>query len=69
MRAFVKKLRRKLGDDAVRPSYILTERTVGYCMPLPDDPGGRPRPSRDSEGISSTSVDLNYLLIRAFFDA
>ena len=38
-------------------------------MPLPDDPGGRPRPSRDSEGISSTSVDLNYLLIRAFFDA
>ena len=33
VRAFVKKLRRKLGDDAGRPAYILTERGVGYRMP------------------------------------
>ena len=30
--AFVKTLRRKLGDDAKRPAYILTERGVGYRM-------------------------------------
>ena len=36
--AFVKTLRRKLGDDAKRPAYILTERGVGYRMvgPGPD---------------------------------
>ena len=38
VRVFVKKLRRKLGDDARRPVYILNERGVGYRMPLPDDP-------------------------------
>ena len=37
VRAFVKKLRRKLGDDASRPVYILTERGVGYRMPGPGD--------------------------------
>ena len=37
VRTFVKKLRRKLGDDAARPTYILTERGVGYRMP--GDPG------------------------------
>ena len=30
---FVKTLRRKLGDDAKRPSYIFTEFRVGYRMP------------------------------------
>ena len=30
---YVKKLRRKLGDDAASPAYILTERGVGYRMP------------------------------------
>ena len=40
--AFVKTLRRKLGDDAKRPVYILTERGVGYRMvgpgpALPED--------------------------------
>ena len=30
VRAMVKKLRRKLGDDAGQPGYILTERGVGY---------------------------------------
>ena len=37
VRTFVKKLRRKLGDDAGRPAYILTERGVGYRMPEPED--------------------------------
>ena len=31
--SFVTKLRRKLGDDARSPSYILTEPRVGYLMP------------------------------------
>ena len=33
VRTFVKKLRDKLGDDAAKPAYILTERGVGYRMP------------------------------------
>ena len=37
VRTFVKKLRHKLGDDAVRPAYILTERGVGYRIPGPED--------------------------------
>lgn len=36
-RTYVKKLRCKLGDDAVRPTYILNERGVGYRMPAPSD--------------------------------
>ena len=36
VRAFVKKLRRKLGDDATDPAWIFTERGVGYRMPRPD---------------------------------
>ena len=36
VRAFVKKLRRKLGDDARRPTYIFTEPRVGYRMAKPD---------------------------------
>ncbi len=36
--AFVKLLRRKLGDDAASPAYIFTERRVGYRMPKPSDP-------------------------------
>ena len=40
VRAFVKVLRRKLGDDARRPAYIATERGVGYRMV---------RPGRESE--------------------
>ena len=35
VRTFIKKLRRKLGDDAARPTYILTERGVGYRMSSP----------------------------------
>ena len=37
VRAFVKKLRGKLGDDATNPTWIHTERGVGYSMPLPDE--------------------------------
>ena len=36
VRAFVKKLRQKLGDAAARPAYIRTERGVGYRMPRPN---------------------------------
>ena len=32
---FVRRLRRKLGDDASDPAYILTEPRVGYRMPGP----------------------------------
>ena len=33
MRTIVRKLRRKLGDDASNPTYIFTEPRVGYRMP------------------------------------
>ena len=36
LRAFVKKLRRKLDDDAARPTYIFSERGVGYRMAKPE---------------------------------
>ena len=36
VRTFVKKLRRKLGDDPAGPAYIQNERGVGYRMPRPD---------------------------------
>ena len=32
VRTFIRKLRRRLGDDAASPSYIQTERGVGYRM-------------------------------------
>ena len=37
VRAFIKKLRLKIGDDAAEPAYILTERGVGYRMARPSD--------------------------------
>ena len=37
VRAFVKKLRAKLGDDPGSPTYIFTERGVGYRMPKPGE--------------------------------
>ena len=36
VRAFVKNLRRKLGDDAADPAWVFTERGVGYRMPRAD---------------------------------
>ncbi len=35
LRTYVKRLRRKLGDDAARPAYIVNERGVGYRMARP----------------------------------
>ena len=37
VRAYVKRLRRKLGDDMHAPMYILNHRGVGYRMPSPDE--------------------------------
>ena len=37
VRAFVKKLRAKLGDSAANPTYIFNERGVGYRMPKPGE--------------------------------
>ena len=37
VRIFVRNLRRKLGDSASRPTYIVNERGVGYRMPAPSD--------------------------------
>ncbi|MCY4129553.1 MAG: response regulator [Gammaproteobacteria bacterium] len=37
VRDFVKKLRRKLGDDVDKPSWIFNERGVGYRMPKPGE--------------------------------
>jgi len=36
LRGIVKQLRRKLGDDAAKPTYIFNERQVGYRMAKPD---------------------------------
>ena len=41
LRSLVKSLRRKLGDEAVDPAYILNERGVGYRMSRTDDPPHR----------------------------
>ena len=41
LRAFVRSLRKKLGDDARAPSYILTEPRVGYRMRPAEPPGGK----------------------------
>ena len=37
VRTYIKKLRRKLGDDAKRPAYIVNVRAIGYRMARPDD--------------------------------
>ena len=38
VRAYVKRLRHRLGDDAARPAWIVNERGVGYRMARPGDP-------------------------------
>ena len=42
MRTIVNKIRRKLGDDADNPTYILTEPRVGYRMPIGEKPSEEP---------------------------
>ena len=37
VRTFIKQLRRKLGDDPARPTWILNERGVGYRVPKPEE--------------------------------
>ena len=37
VRAFMKSLRRKLGENAGQPTYIMTERGVGYRMAKPEN--------------------------------
>ena len=37
VRAFVKQLRAKLGDDAARPAFIFNERSVGFRMARPGE--------------------------------
>ena len=37
VRAIVKNVRRKLGDDAASPAYVRNERGVGYRMPRPGE--------------------------------
>ena len=37
LRMHVSSLRRKLGDDAAKPSWIFSERSVGYRMASPED--------------------------------
>ena len=39
VRAYVKRLRHRLGDDAARPAWIVNERGVGYRMARPGEPG------------------------------
>ncbi len=56
VRTFVKKLRRKLGDDPVRPGYIENERGVGYRMP---------RPTRSTRGSGWRSHVLGHVPMRA----
>ena len=43
MRTLINKLRRKLGDVGARPTYIFTERRVGYRMPKGEKQGEEPR--------------------------
>ena len=44
VRAFIKKVREKLGDDPNRPSYIVTVRGVGYRMVQPGEPSQSSHP-------------------------
>lgn len=38
VRAFIKKLRRKLGCGSREPTFIFNQRGVGYWMPRPEKP-------------------------------
>ena len=53
VRDVVKRLRRKLGDDAADPRYILTEPRVGYRMAN----GEREGSSSSSPGTAATGAD------------
>ncbi len=40
LRSYVKRLRRKLGEEAGSPRYIFAEPRIGYRMPSPDEAAG-----------------------------
>ena len=44
VRAYVTRLRHKLGDNSQQPTYIHTQHRVGYRMPQPGQPVNRPTP-------------------------
>ena len=46
VRNAIRKPRRKIGDDAGNPGYILGERGLGHRMPGPEDGRGRKRAGR-----------------------
>ena len=53
VRTYVKRLRRKLGDDVAKPSYILTARGLGYRM-------GRPEGTARSNGSQLTQERFRH---------
>ena len=50
LRDVIKRLRRKLGDDAQRPAYLFTERRVGYHLAAPEPPAGAEPVREDTDG-------------------
>ena len=52
VRAYVRRLRVKLGDDARDPAYIINERGVGYRMARPGDPQKPSSPARRRSGAN-----------------
>ena len=58
VRAYVKRLRHQLGDDAAQPAWIVNERAVGYRMARPASrasPDRRPQ-LRNTEPTRATAV-------------
>ncbi len=55
VRAYVKRLRNKLGDAAARPAWIFNERGVGYRMARPGE-AQRPRPAERQDAASTSSM-------------
>ena len=60
MRTLINKLRRKLGDVGANPTYIFTERNVGYRMPKGEGLGDGRGMSEISEGTDSADVGCGW---------
>ncbi len=56
VRAVVKRLRRKLGDDANSPTYVVTEPRVGYRMAKAEQPHTEPPASPGVDTMPHASV-------------
>ena len=50
LRAHLRSLRRKLGDDSKEPRFIRTETRIGYRWVAPVAPAGRPDQGADTDG-------------------